>query len=579
MENFFKNESNFRNVYVKGEVSGKYISPNNHLYFNLKDKRSQVPCIVYRGFRKSIGFEIEDGMKLLVTANVSVYWPKGKYQLDVRSATDEGVGKLTIAYEQLKKKLRTEGLFDEKHKKSLPEYPKKIGVITSKGGSVIHDIVDAVINNWPYCQVLLFPAAVQGASSKTELVAQIKNADSHNLDVLIVGRGGGSLEELWSFNEEIVVREIFKCKTPVISAIGHEDNTTLSDLVADRRASTPTMAATIAIKNKKEVFNNVSNLQSRLITFISSKLNKNKKEFENILKKPIFKDPSNVYNSKQKDFYLLHNRFNVISNELIISRSHELAKIKSSYSIRHPCKIQLDLSKSKLYELETRLIDTMNLIVNNHRANLDKAISEFNFQSVNLITSQKYRLESIRKSYFILNPCKIQLDYAKSQIYTISDKLNNSVDDIYSTNEHEYIDLKNRFINKSNEIILTKSYELNSIKTSPMLKNHLNNYIENNNQDLDNLNSRLEKSFNQVIKDNQNSLNVILNKNVIKNPYLMIDTYRGELNKYEEKLDKINKVNLIELEKLKERARLIKIIVIIVVVFTIIILLLLFGGI
>ena len=579
MENFFKNESTFKNVYVKGEVSGTYISAKKHLYFTLKDKRSEVPCIVYNWFRKSIGFEIENGMKLLVTANVSVYWPKGKYQLDVRSATDEGIGKLTIAYEQLKRKLRNEGLFDYKHKKALPEYPKRIGVVTSKGGSVIHDILKIVKRDWPYCHVLLFPAAVQGSSSKEELVTQIKNADEYKLDVLIVGRGGGSLEELWSFNEECVVRAIFECKTPVISAIGHEDNTTLSDLVADKRASTPTMAASLAIKNKRDVFNNVSHLNRRLMTFISSKVDKNKKDFENLLKKAVLRDPSNVYSIKHDSFDLLCNRFNVISKELIHSNIHELAKIKSSYSIRHPCKIQVDLSKSKLNELKTRLIDVMNFIMNNYRVNLDKIINEFNFQSDKLIASQRHRLESIRKSYLIVNPCIMQLDSVRSQLKTTNDKLNNSMDKIYNSNEYRYAELKNRFKSQSNEMILTHTYELNLIKTSPALKNPLKNHIEKNDHELNNLYSRLENSFNQTIKDNQNSLNVILDKNIIKNPYLMLDQYRSELNKYGEKLDKINKVNLIELEKQKEKARLMKTIVAIVVVFMIIILLLMFGGI
>lgn len=579
MENFFKNEFSFKNVYVKGEVSGTYISARGHLYFTLKDKRSEVPCIVYKGFRKSIGFEIENGMKLLVNANVSVYWPKGKYQLDVRSATDEGIGKLTIAYEQLKRKLKNEGLFDHKHKKALPEYPKRIGVVTSKGGSVIHDIVETVKRDWPYCQVLLFPAAVQGPGSKAELVTQIKNADSYKLDVLIVGRGGGSLEELWSFNEESVVRAIFECKTPVISAIGHEDNTTLSDLVADKRASTPTMAANLAIKNKADVFNNVSHLNTRLMTVIYSKLDKNKKEFENLLKKAVFRDSSNVYSFKQDSFDLLCNRFNVISRELMHYNSHELAKIKSSYSIRHPCKIQVDLSKSKLNELKTRLIDAMNFIINDYRAHLDKTIDEFNFNSNMLITTQKHRLDFIKKSHLIVNPCKMQLDLAKSKLNSTNERLNESVDETYNSKENMYIDLKNRFKIQSNEMILVKTYELNLIKTSPALKNHLKNHIEKNGHELDNLNSRLEKSFNRTIKDNQNRINVILDKNIIKNPHLMLDQYMSELNKYEEKLDKINQVNLIELEKQKEKARMVKVIVAIVVVFMIMILLLMFGGI
>ena len=162
MESQFKSNPNFRNVYVKGEVSDMFISAYGHLYFNLKDKKSQVPCIVYKWFRRNLQFDIEDGMKLLVIANVVVYAPHGKYQLDVRSATEDGLGQLYVKYQQLKKKLKKEGLFDDKHKKDLPHFVKRIGVITSKGGSVIHDIVKTVNENWPFCQVFLFPAAVQG---------------------------------------------------------------------------------------------------------------------------------------------------------------------------------------------------------------------------------------------------------------------------------------------------------------------------------------------------------------------------------------------------------------------------------
>ena len=245
MESQFKSNPNFRNVYVKGEVSDMFISAYGHLYFNLKDKKSQVPCIVYKWFRRNLQFDIEDGMKLLVIANVVVYAPHGKYQLDVRSATEDGLGQLYVKYQQLKKKLEKEGLFDDKHKKDLPHFVKRIGVITSKGGSVIHDIVKTVNENWPFCQVFLFPAAVQGENSKTELVTQIAKADDSDMDVLIVARGGGSIQDLWSYNEESVARAIFNAETPIISAIGHEDNITLADLVADKRASTPTMAASL----------------------------------------------------------------------------------------------------------------------------------------------------------------------------------------------------------------------------------------------------------------------------------------------------------------------------------------------
>ena len=619
MENFFKNEPTFSNVYVKGEVSGTYESPTGHFYFTLKDQRSKVPCIVYRWFRKNIGFEIENGMKLLVRANVSIYWPHGKYQLDIRLATDEGIGKLTIAYNQLKKKLKNEGLFDDKYKKVLPEYPKKIGVITSKGGSVIHDIVKTVKKDWPYCHVLIFPAAVQGANSKSEIVAQIKNADSNDLDVLIVARGGGSLEELWSFNEESVVRAIFECRTPVISAIGHEDDTTLSDLVADKRASTPTMAASLAIKNKEDVSNHISHLNSRLIAFMSSKLYENKKEFENILKKVVFKDSSYVYNSKQDEFKLLCNRFSVVSNELIVSDTHELEKIKSSYSIRHPCKIQFDSSKSKLNELETCLIDSMNSIIKTHKVNLDKTTNNFNFQSNKLLTNKKHSLE-LSKSYLKTNPCQNHIDLMKNSLKLNKTKINReiylNIEDnkkdfnyilkkpiiknpnlIYFDKSRDFYTLKDRFVHKSNEILLKKIHDLEPIKNSPVLKNQLDDYL--NHGQINSLELRLEKSFLSKINETKKDFRVILSKkifknpeivyeakfdelnkiitsNIIKNPYIMLEDYRNELKIYEEKLDKINQVIMLKKEQQKQKRIYLGIIAAIVIV---VILIIIFGGI
>ena len=579
MEKLFKDSPSFRNVYVKGEVSNTYISPRGHLYFTLKDKTSQVPCIVYQWFIENIGFKIENGMKLLVTANITVYVPHGKYQLDVRSATDEGLGRLFIAYKQLRKKLEDEGLFDDEHKKELPNFPKRIGVVTSKGGSVIYDIIKTVEKRWPYCEVILFPASVQGANAKNELVAQIKMADSFGLDVLIVGRGGGSLEDLWSFNEEIVVRTIFNCRTPVITAIGHEDDTTLSDLVSDKRASTPTMAASFASRDRNEVLSNINHLNSRLMTFISTKIDVNKKQFENIISKAIISDSSNVYGGKRNDFELLCKRFDVISNEMITSHGHDLAKIKSSYSIKHPCKIQLDSSKSRLSELQRRLVDAMDSIIKNYRVNLDKAASKFNFQSEKLLTFNKNRLNEIRNSYFIQNPCKLQLDYSASQLNLTNDKLYVCMDDIYKSNARSYDDLKKSFLEKSNEIILTNTYRLDSMKAVPAIKNHLASYCESGSGQLDNLNSRLERSFRVLIDDNQRSLDFILNRNIIKNPIIMLNAYKHKLNQYEEKLDKINQVNMLEIERQKEKSRMIKIIVAIVIVFMIIILLLLLGGI
>ena len=545
MKNYFNNNSIFKNVYVKGEVAGKFESSIHHLYFDLKDKESYIPCVIYRWNRNKIGFEVENGMQLLVTANVILYPPQAKMELDIQSATDDGLGRLHIAYQQLKKKLNEEGLFDVQHKKELPKFPKKIGVVTSVGGSVIHDIIKTVEKRWPYCEVLLFPAAVQGANSKQELVNQIQRSDDFGIDVLIIARGGGNLKEMWSFNEEEVVRAIFECKTPVISAIGHEDNVTLSDLVADKRASTPTMAAGMAIQNKDDIQNNINHLNSRLLTFIYSKFDKNRKEFENILSKPLFRDFTYIYADEKSSFDNLTNRFDIISSELINSKGMRLSKIKQEYVIRHPCKMQIDTKKHNLNELQTRLIDSMNFIINSQRVNLDKATGNFKFQSEKLLTNKKHSLE-ISKSYLKTNPCQDKIDLLKNNLDSDRTKLNREMKiklqndqkelehilskPIFKSPETIYLDKSRKFntvtdklVLKSNEVILKNNNDLNSIKNNSIIKNPKTIHIKRK-DDLNRLIDKFTNKSREMILTNFYHLNSVKNKVIIKNhlkDYLM----------------------------------------------------------
>ena len=600
-----------------------FISAYGHLYFNLKDKKSQVPCIVYKWFRRNLQFDIEDGMKLLVIANVVVYAPHGKYQLDVRSATEDGLGQLYVKYQQLKKKLKKEGLFDDKHKKDLPHFVKRIGVITSKGGSVIHDIVKTVNENWPFCQVFLFPAAVQGENSKSELVTQIAKADNLDMDVLIVARGGGSIQDLWSYNEESVARAIFNAETPIISAIGHEDNTTLADLVADKRASTPTMAASLAIEDKKSLLENINHYNSRLITFVSSKIEDYKKQMQFMLSKPLFADETYVYRSKKRDFDDLCSRFDSSSGELVKSNRVMLDKITTEYVIRHPCKMQLDQSKSNLNELINRLIDAMDFIINTQKVNLDKASNKFKFHSEKLLTSKRNSLE-ISKSFFKSNPCQDKIDLSKKELvsnkntaikevkltvknnkrelnYVLEKNIFKNPNLIYSNKSRDFEYLTDKFISKSNELILTKRYELDSIKNKTVIKNRLHEHIETGNEDLENLKLRLNKSYRFKMNENKNNLKVVLNKrlfkspemiyeskrdqldkikssNCIKNPYGLMDDYRSELKIYEEKLDKINQVIMLKKDQEKQKVTY-RIIIVAIAVLVIILLVIVFGGI
>ena len=623
IKTIFRNNSNFRNVYVKGEVSGVKISASGHLYFNLKDKRSVIPCVIFKSIRRNIEFKIKDGMKLLLIADVDVYVPHGKYQLIVREVSEDGLGKLYVKYQQLKEKLTNEGLFKHEFKKPLPDFPKRIAVITSKSGSVIQDILKAVKKLWPYCEVIIFPSPVQGKSATKELITQINNADSFNADVIIIARGGGSIEDLWCFNEESLVRSVFKCKTPVISAIGHEPDITLCDLVSDKRASNPTMAATIAINNREKIIGQVNSLNNRLLTYMSSKISEYKSQYDYMLSRQLFSDSTYVYKSKRVDFDNLIRRFEYNSTKLLNSNKNMLSKIKSEYVIRHPCKMQLDSSRHKLNELQNRLIDAVDLILKDKQHNLDKTTEEFRFNSDKFVSNQKFKLNQIKTSYIIQNPCKIQIDNINSNLKISEDKLVKSMNHKMDSSQKEYSNIKNRslfknpsviymnkslnldklkekFINQSRELIITNSFKLDSIKNKSVIQNPQLLY-QSRYDDLDKLKNKFINNSNDVILANSHRLNLMKNKSVIKNPeliyktkygdlnnlkdksiiknpYLMLDEHKRKLDVNKEKLDKINQVITLKKEQEKQKAKYIKIIAVIIIILIIIILLLI-GGI
>jgi exodeoxyribonuclease VII large subunit len=248
-----KSDLNLRNLYVRGEISNYKTYPSGHSYFTLKDKDSEISAVMFGGYKSNLRFEPKDGMKVIINGKIEMYEVRGNLQLYAFNIIEDGIGELYVAYQQLKKKLEKEGLFDESHKKKIPKYPEKIGVVTAKTGAAVKDIITTIKRRYPYCEVLVFSTLVQGDRAAEQIVEQIRHAQNYNLDTLIVGRGGGSIEDLWPFNEEIVAREIYNCETPVISAVGHEIDYTISDFVADKRAATPTAAAELAVPQSSEI--------------------------------------------------------------------------------------------------------------------------------------------------------------------------------------------------------------------------------------------------------------------------------------------------------------------------------------
>ncbi len=247
-------EQNFVDILVEGEASNVKQSANGHIYFTLKDSGAQLPCVIWRTTAQRLGLNLMDGQQIVVGGDIQVYAPHGRYQMIVGLVQQAGIGKLQQAFEALKAKLKAEGLFDDIHKKTIPKYPKRIGVVTSKTTAAFQDIRSTLEKRWPVAEVQLYHASVQGVNAAPEIVQGINYFSAHqNVDVVIISRGGGSLEDLWAFNEEAVARAVFDCSVPIISAVGHEVDFSISDFVADLRAATPTQAAVYATPDINEV--------------------------------------------------------------------------------------------------------------------------------------------------------------------------------------------------------------------------------------------------------------------------------------------------------------------------------------
>ena len=331
-----KFDSNLKNIYVKGEISNFKTYSSGHSYFTLKDKNSQIPAVMFKGRRQFLKFEPKDGMKVIIKGKVEVYERDGKYQLYATTITEDGIGALHIAFEQLKKKLDKEGLFDDAHKKEIPSYPQRIGVVTASTGAAVKDIIQTIKGRYPYCEVLVFSTLVQGDLAAPQIVRQINHAQKYDIDTLIVGRGGGSIEDLWPFNEEIVARAIYDCKIPVISAVGHEVDFTISDFVADARAPTPTGAAVLAVPDINEVQYKLKQLTDRLNKNINDKITDNKTRLNNISQKQIFKNPESIYEIKGMTLDNLINKLEFASKNIIAENRNKLFKLENKNILKNP---------------------------------------------------------------------------------------------------------------------------------------------------------------------------------------------------------------------------------------------------
>ena len=342
------NDSNLSEVFLKGEISNFKAHTRGHFYFTLKDETSRISAIMYASNTSKIKFTPADGMKVLVTGKISVFEANGAYQIYVSDMLEDGIGNLYVAFEQLKAKLAKEGLFDLNKKKSIPKMPKRIGVITASTGAAIRDIVSTIQRRFPISEIYLFPSLVQGPNAAEDIVKQIDRAKDYNLDTLIVGRGGGSIEDLWPFNEEIVARAIFACPIPTISAVGHEIDFTISDYVADLRAPTPTGAAEMAVPQKKDVLNYIEQLKIRL----------NKEKLTRVKNSYIFTNPIALYESKGMIFDKIVERLKYGITSLYMLKEKDYLKVKNANILQNPYQL-LDKKANNYLNLLSKL-ETLN---------------------------------------------------------------------------------------------------------------------------------------------------------------------------------------------------------------------------
>jgi len=356
-------------VWVEGEISNLKFHTSGHLYFSLKDKDSQINGVMWRSRNVGLFFTPQDGMKVLALGKVTVYEKRGYYQFDVIKMQPAGIGELQLAFEQLKNKLQEEGLFDEEFKKPIPQYPESIGIVTSPTGAAIQDLLNILNRRFPGIEIVLKPVKVQGEGAASEIAAAIDEFNAYGkVDVLIVGRGGGSLEDLWAFNEEVVARAIFRSKIPVISAVGHEIDFSISDFVADLRAPTPSAAAELAVPDRNELLNRIGQYRKTMFEISASLIQNQRDRLKSLTGSYSFlKTPDLVRQYQQRLDELIHSmhltlnhQFNLVSQKLT-SLSHRLqalapqSVLKRGYSICYRAEDNKIVREASLLQVEDKI--------------------------------------------------------------------------------------------------------------------------------------------------------------------------------------------------------------------------------
>lgn len=490
-----------RNVYVKGEVSKVVYHANGNAYVDLKDENSVINCVIFPRVHRKLDFEIKKGMHVLVKGTVDIY-AKNKnssYQFKINKLERDGIGNLYAEYRKLYEKLEKEGLFEDSKKKAIPKFPKRIGVVTAEKGEAIRDILSKINLRWPLCEVLLFPSLVQGDNAPNDLIRQIKHSENFDLDVLIVGRGGGSPEDLWCFNDEDLARAIFNCPIPIISAIGHKRDHSIADDVADLKAFTPTDAGEKVVPDINEVKTKINNLNRRINSKMKSQLELNKGKLNNIIKRPRLRNPYEIHEDKSQDLDTLRLRLRESSKNLINTNRSIFKGFRSSFIFKHP---------DKLFE---RKADKYNQLVD-----------KLSINSKNFVENKGRHLERLKDSYILTNPNVLYEDKSK-----------------------DFNRIKSDLGYYSNNFILTKERQLDRYRDSYILNNP-ELIIKEKSRNYENVFRDLKYSSNKLLKSKEDDLKEIKNNYIIKNPDKLLIYEKNMIGGYMEKLSVLNPLNTLK---------------------------------
>jgi len=386
---------------IAGEITDFKAHQSGHFYFSLKDENSKLPCVMWRSKAESIKFKIENGLAVVANGFIDVYVPHGKYQFYADSLKEAGVGDLQLAFEKMVKKLEAEGLFEYEHKKPLPVYPERVGILTSESGAAVADISNSIFTRWPCVELFLYPVAVQGEGAAEEIAAAIKDVNGRNrqlkLDILIVGRGGGSLEDLWAFNEEVVARAIFESEIPIISAVGHEVDVTIADLVADKRASTPTKAGVTAVPQMSEVLGQLDYFEKSLANKVNWKFELCRENLQRLLASSVFRNPLLPVINAAVELDELYGVLIDLVKELLTDARRRMSANYEKIVELEPHRL-LGKRKVELNNLKNRVGTSIREIINKSQIQLTANLNRLEGLNPKLVLHRGYSITTIKKT-------------------------------------------------------------------------------------------------------------------------------------------------------------------------------------